>query len=304
MLFHKANPVDSFDNLRERVERMLKTPARRRSEGGQFSLEFPSSDLFERPISIPSDSVRDFLNFLSAVVPDGDMYLFGGVLRDMALLGRRGFTSDIDLVIEGNWPSCVDYLERLGAKRNKFGGYRLEVAGWPIDIWSARETWAIRNGFVEYNGVASLIETTVLNWDAVLMNWRTKKFISRKNYLSEIKERILDVVLEENPDKLGMAVRVFRHLCIKDARKVSRKAARYLASATAFYSYEELKEREIKSYRNSAIDFEVYRFFSLLNSNLNVDFRDRVDLACQRLKQEGLSISNRQAEWDFSSLVD
>ena len=43
------------------------------------------------------------------------------------------------------------------------------------------------------------------------MNWRTRAFIFKENYLDEIQSRVLDIVLEQNPDPMGMAVRVFRH---------------------------------------------------------------------------------------------
>ncbi len=130
--------------------------------------------------------IAEFLDFITAALPDGDVYLFGGVLRDLALLGNKGFDSDIDLVVEGNWHDCARYLESYGAAKNKFGGFRLSVDGWPIDIWNARETWAIKQGLVEYRSIFSLTETTVLNWDAILMNWRTRLFIHRPNYLERL----------------------------------------------------------------------------------------------------------------------
>ena len=71
------------------------------------------------------------------------------------------------------------------------------------------------------HGIASLTETTVLNWDAILMNWRNRTFVCRNDYLSSLRTRVLDVVLQQNPNPLAMAVRVFRHLSIKDARQVT-----------------------------------------------------------------------------------
>ncbi|MFL6621793.1 MAG: hypothetical protein ACJ8NR_04155 [Sulfurifustis sp.] len=220
----------------------------------------------ENAIDCPSKSVVEFLNFISDAVPDGDVYLFGGILRDIALLGKRGFSSDIDLVVEGSWQNCVVYLESLGARKNKFGGYRLKIAGWPIDIWNARETWAIRHGLVDYRGIASLTETTVLNWDAILMNWRTRTFVYRENYLEKLKGRVLDIVLEENPNPLGMAVRVFRHLCLKDARKISPSAANYLGNCAQTYSFDEIKRCETRSFGSSVIDPVTFRFFEHLKA--------------------------------------
>jgi hypothetical protein len=240
----------------------------------------------ESTIKYPSKDIAEFLDFLSDAMPDGDVYLFGGVLRDLALLGARGFNSDIDLVVEGSWNNCVNYLESLGARKNKFGGYRLEVAGWPVDIWNARETWAIKQGLVSYRGIASLIETTVLNWDAILMNWRTKIFICRESYLDEIRARILDVELEENPNPLGMAVRVFRHFCQKDARKITPSAASYLANCAKTFSFSDIRNSEIGSYGNSVIESAVYDFFERLNECEAQDISSRFSVTSDLVKKE------------------
>jgi hypothetical protein len=230
--------------------------------------------------------LAEFLDFITDAMPEGDVYLFGGILRDLALLGRSGFNSDIDAVVEGDWANCVRYLDSLGARKNKFGGYRLVVAGWPVDIWNAKETWAIRHGFVQYKGIASLTETTVLNWDAILMNWRTRSFIYRPYYLEHMHARLLDIVLEENPNPLGMAVRVFRHLCLKDARQLSTKAAQYLAKCAKTYDFNTLKKQELSSYGNSVIEPAVYRLFEHLKDYESMGVRRGFGIASEVLKRE------------------
>lgn len=286
MLLHRPQPVNSIENLRSRVDRLFKTTTNRSNAKSQLSLDLPLTLNPESAIDYPSKSLAEFLNFITDALPDGDVYLFGGVLRDLALLGRKGFNSDIDIVVEGNWSNCVTYLESLGAHKNKFGGYRLEVAGWPIDIWNAKETWAIKQGLVQYKGIVSLTETTVLNWDAILMNWRTRAFIYRKNYLESIKSRVLDIVLEKNPDPLGMVVRVLRHLCLKDAKKITSSAARYLANCAKTYSFDDIKNREVLSYGNSVIDPVVFRFFEHLKLDENLDAHSQFSIASDILKKE------------------
>lgn len=283
---NKMQPVDSIENLRVRIDRFFKPPCGRTKTGSQLSLGLDAIESQERLIDYPSKNIGGFLDFLADALPDGDVYLFGGILRDMALLGKRGFKSDIDLVVEGEWGHCVTYLESLGAQRNKFGGYRLNVADWPIDIWNARETWAIKQGLVKYKGIASLTETTVSNWDAILMNWRTKAFIYRTNYLEEIKARMLDIVLEQNPNPLGMAIRVFRHLCSKDAKKITLTTAKYLAHCVDSYEFEELKAEEIRSYGNNLIDYSFYRLFEHFLDCEENDFALRYSIASDRLKKE------------------
>jgi hypothetical protein len=240
----------------------------------------------EESIVSPTTNIVHFLDFLTDSMPDGDVYLFGGLLRDLALLGARGFNSDVDLVVEGNWLECIQYLEHMRAHRNKFGGYRLKVGEWDVDVWNARETWAIRQGLVKYAGIQSLTETTVLNWDAILMNWRTKNFVHKDNYLDQIQSRVLDIVLEQNPDPKGMAVRVFRHLCLKDAASLTSKAIIYLANSTALFSLQDLFEREIKSYGKSVIEPLLYKFCAHLKANEGLDMTQRITVAGEHTRRE------------------
>lgn len=285
-LGQKPRPVTSTENLRRRVERLLCPTTKKIDDKNQLSLDLPETFRSEDSIKRPTSSIAEFLQFLTDSLPDGDVYLFGGVLRDLALLGGKGFSSDIDIVVEGDWRRCTKYLDHLRARKNKFGGYRLEVAGWDVDIWNAKETWAIKQGIVPYRDIYSLTDTTVLNWDAILMNWRTRAFIFKEGYLSEIQSRVLDVVLERNPDQIGMAVRVFRHLCLKDAKSITPKALMYLANCTATYDLSELSTREIQSYGKSIIEPPIYRFFQHIKANEHLPMNDRITVASEITRKE------------------
>lgn len=258
-------PVDSFQNLHARVTQLLSEQEKLAAfSSPQLALGLGRPSSVREGVSTAANSAAEFLNLVSASVPDGDVYLFGGILRDLALYGKKGFRSDIDLVVEGDWSDLVTYIEHLGAIKNKFGGYRLMVGEWPVDIWNAEDTWAIKQGYVAYKGIASLLDTTVLNWDSILMNWRTGNFVAQPDYLTLLQNRTLHVVLEQNPNPLGMAVRVFRHLCMKDAKRISTGAANYLALSARNYSYELLCSSERKSYGNNKIEkahYETFRSF-------------------------------------------
>jgi len=290
MLLPKAQPVGSTENLRDRVDRLLREPVKSLNRAKQLSLDLSPILNDESKVNYPSQNISTFLNFISDAIPDGDVYLFGGVLRDLALLGRKGFNSDIDLVVEGDWSHFISYLQSLKAHKNKFGGYRLMVGGWPVDVWNAKETWAIKQGFVSYKGIASLTETTVLNWDAILMNWRTRSFVCRENYFEEINTRVLDIVLEKNPNPLGMAVRVFRHFCLKDARKITPSAAKYLANCAKTYSFEEINNAELRSYHNTVIARVLHSFFEHIDASEEQNIQHQFSIANDIVEQElGLS---------------
>lgn len=291
--------VQSLESISERVLYLLSEDSKRSVNRSQLDLDF--SEVSPVP-TLPkySGGISDFLDLISHSVPDGDVYLFGGVLRDLALYGRKGFNSDLDLVVEGEWSAVKDYLEHLGAAKNKFGGYRLHVGGFPVDVWNAQDTWAIKMGYVSYEGIASLLESTVLNWDAVLMNWRTRKIVANRNYLQELHDRKLHVVLQENPNPIGMAVRVFRHLCMKDARKVTKGAANYLAICTHRYSFSELSDSEKQSYGNCEIRPSMYHMFKTFNQIAISQDEERWEVASELISQSDmLTVKN---EGDSSSI--
>lgn len=297
-------PVSSFENLRDRVDKLFsrKLP-KSSSKEEQLSFDlFSTQDLFGEMES-PYVGVKGFLDLLADKIPVGDMYIFGGLLRDVALFGKSGFKSDIDLVIDGEWDSLIPFLERSGATKNKFGGFRLAVSGQPIDIWNARHTWAIEQGYVNYDGIASLTDTTVLNWDAILMNWRTKNFICKPNYLAELKSRTLNIVLEDNPNPIGMAVRVFRHLCLKDAKAISDRTVNYLAKCTRTFSYEQIAESELRSYGSCVIERAIYNFFELVDGEQGSLARERLNAATESAKRRGLALSFLQFEHQFDAAV-
>lgn len=294
--FSKLKPVDSLESLRSRVGRLFSSSDRVK-DPHQFALPLLEEMRNELPVFSPT--LGGFIDFLSASLPHGEVYLFGGVLRDLALLGRAGFNSDIDLVVEGDWRAITRYLDSCGATRNRFGGYRLTVGAWPIDIWNAEETWAIRHGFVEYKGIDSLTRTTVLNWDAILMNWRTKNFVCDSKYLFSLKNRALDIVLEANPNPLGMAVRVFRHLSLKDAKRISPAATEYLGRCTGRFSFNQLTCDELRSYGNSLIDPVLFEFFSCLREGTSSSIRQNFTNAVEIFEDRGLGISLRQLDLDF-----
>ena len=268
----RSRIAETEENLRARVVQLLKEDPEPRAT----SNETDQLDLFggfpvlgnDEYVRTPTSSISEFLGYMCAVLPTGDLYLFGGVLRDLALSGRKGFTSDIDIVVDDDdWTHLVKYLKSRGVTQNRFGGFRLKVNEWPIDIWTARETWAIREGLVEYHGIESLTETTILNWDAILLNWRTKRIICNPDYFRQIKGRVMDVVLTENPNPLGAAVRAFRHLCLKDAKELTTRAARYLADAAHEYPNETIIKSEIDSYRDSIINPAILGFFRHMDTS-------------------------------------
>lgn len=206
-------------------------------------------------------SINKFLNNLAYAQSDGDIYIFGGILRDLAMLGSRGFSSDVDIVVIGQINELFHFLKKYDARLNKFGGFRLHVDNWPVDIWQAEETWAVKNNIIEYQGISSLLGTTILNWDSILMNWRTDKILYKENYFEDICSGTMDIVLFENPNPLGMLVRILRHMQHKEAKRITRRTQEYITKMTRKFSLDEVLCYEKNSYSKVYVDKQIYESF-------------------------------------------
>ena len=189
--------------------------------------------------------------FLDEISDKAHIYIYGGVIRDIALHGVESFNSDIDIVFTGN-DSCLDAIWRkYSAQRNSFGGHRLSVGGWQVDIWKAEHTWAFQEGYRTYQSIESLLSTTITNWDAILYDWQAKRIISSDGYFKDLSNHYLDVVLTKNPNMLGMYVRIIRYCAGKAARHVSPQVADLLKRAFEEFSFEELVDYEQDSFKDS-----------------------------------------------------
>ena len=201
----------------------------------------------------PKSKARQGLySFLDGLTSKVDVYIYGGVIRDIALYGVASFKSDIDIVFTGDETALKSVWTNYGgAERNNFGGHRLNVGRWQVDIWSAEATWAFKEGYRRFESIESMLDTTITNWDAILYHWKDGKIICKEDYFKDLSSYYLDVVLDKNPNMLGMYTRVMRYCMGKAAaRKVSPRVAHLLKSAFEDYSEQELLEYEERSFED------------------------------------------------------
>ena len=151
---------------------------------------------------------RDFLNSVMSV---GRLALIGGAVRDVARQGVLGFKSDLDFVLhKGDVSEFYHVMREYGARKNTFGGFRVELGRARIDIWALEDTWARRVGLRNVTSLVDLVDCTFFDWDAVIFDIDTGSLISRPNYLTLIASRTLELNLEENPNPKGSLVRAIR----------------------------------------------------------------------------------------------
>lgn len=197
----------------------------------------------------------EFLDDLNTVA---NVYIFGGVVRDIALRGVRSFRSDIDVVIETDNSDYLNLIQQFYPEQNKFGGYRLLIEGWSVDLWEVDKTWAFAIGLKSYDSIDSLLETTITNWDSALYDWSNKKLIANENYVEDIQAGYLDVNLSENPNELGMIVKILRFCADPNFNTLSGDSLRYLRERTDKFTFDEIYEYEKRSYNQRLISVTLY----------------------------------------------
>lgn len=176
------------------------------------------------------------------------------MLRDLALVGSAGFSSDIDIVTTAPASELKNAISSFFPVQNRFGGYRFVVRGCSFDIWRLEDTWAFKQGFLDIRGFEDLLNTTFFNLDAIAFHLTRKDILARPTYFSELQKGILDINLQANPNPEGMAARALRLVQFKDV-SLSPRLSEYVirhadsnllghSSASALFV---LKEFHIKS---------------------------------------------------------
>ena len=178
----------------------------------------------------------------------GLIVVFGGILRDLALFGNKDFYSDLDLVIDTrDLDGFHNYMFSIGAKFNRYLGYRAIIGSWRVDIWPLQNTWAHREGYVVIKSFEDLLNTTFFGCDAILYNTSQKNLVTKRGYFEELSKRLLEINLLPSPNPIGNAVRAFRYAIDKNFIW-SHELSLYIAERIEDLGWSALIEHEWQSY--------------------------------------------------------
>jgi len=162
----------------------------RRTSGREINEYFSSA-------CVSSGEFREFIETLKLEIPE--TVVFGGMLRDFYFDLPSNFQSDIDFVCSDPSAKIERVLHRYNPVKNKFGGFRMVVGKYPVDIWALDQTWAFKQGLVEGNDFEDLCSTTFFNVDAVYFPIKGSRVEQSKSFKAATQTRVLDINLEENP---------------------------------------------------------------------------------------------------------
>ncbi len=189
-------------------------------------------------------------------------YLFGGVLRDLLILGRRQRPRDIDVVVAGESRQLDPDLAPNIRHKNRFGGFRLELSRWNVDVWQLEKTWAFQHNAHLLPQPENLPRTTFLNVEAVAVSighHGRAESIYEHNFFRAIQTKTIDINFEDNPypalatvRALATAFRIQFTLSPNLARYIlnaerSQGASGLIAAQETHYGYVRFRRSEIKS---------------------------------------------------------
>lgn len=142
--------------------------------------------------------------------------IVGGMARDFARVGKTGFNSDVDLVVDAPADAVAAMARSINARANAFGGYSIEELGWNVDFWALETTWAVRQGHVQAQGLADFTRSTFFNYDAVIYDLKRRRVLFDDCYLEGLRRREMEVNLLPNPTTMGNLYRAVRRILLWD----------------------------------------------------------------------------------------
>lgn len=202
-----------------------------------------------------SDEHQKARGMLNALANSCPTWIFGGMVRDVALFGPGGFSSDIDIVVNLPLTDLVSLLSKLSTNAlriNKFGGIRFNYHNFEFDIWSLNETWAFRENHIACTGESSLLKTTLMSWDAVLFDLRSEKVLSTENYITDLYCRHLELVLKTNPNPCGSVTKILRTIFTKQVKTLGPEICQFLQDELPKSCYEALHVYDIRHHKSSS----------------------------------------------------
>lgn len=146
---------------------------------------------------------KALLTFIKNLMEDGELYLFGGAVRDYLENNLNSFR-DLDFVVKSKSSININienYIPaRVKFKRNRYNGYKINFSDCIVDIWNIENTWAFKNNKL-HTSVENLLNSVYLNIDSLLYLLNEDKYINDCNIIYEsIKsKKQLDIICQETP---------------------------------------------------------------------------------------------------------
>lgn len=142
----------------------------------------------------------EIVDFINTLKNRTKVFIFSGIIRDYFLFKKHTPFRDIDLIIEDDL-ILEDIFQNLTYKKNSFGGYKIKFESVEIDLWVIKKTWALNQGQLkfEFDYLNALPKTTFFNFSSIIYSLNAKRFIVGIDFLRFLRDKKIELVLEENP---------------------------------------------------------------------------------------------------------
>ncbi len=160
------------------------------------------------------EALRAFVQ--SEIMTLGAAAIVGGLVRDFALGGRRGFHSDVDIVIDAPEDQVTQLGKRLRAIENRFGGFCYKSDFGKVDFWALETTWAHKCGYVNVGSISDITRSTFFDCDSVLYDLGSRQVTADAQYFDRLKARTIEINLAETPSTNGNLLRAIRRMFFWD----------------------------------------------------------------------------------------
>lgn len=200
------------------------------------------------------DSVNALLESCNSV---GEAYLFGGQVRD-ALLGAIGAFGDVDIFVSG--PLDPEFAERVSRihRRTNFGGMRLVIGRYDVDIWELTKSHAFRYERGPEKSVRGLLSTVCFSTDAVAVSLLSGRVLADSSFNRTAKSRVFEFVSKPSSLEILQVVRIAR-LCVKNGVRPDAEVCQYFVDGLRSFGVDGLVVAEQKWKGRRLLDERVIR---------------------------------------------
>lgn len=213
-------------------------------------------------IYLESNLDNEILEFIDILGKHTSLYLFSGIIRDF-FVAPKSVIRDVDLVYDTENDINIEYLLlNYKFKKNSFGGYKIFIKNYIVDIWNLNETWGLNKGQLtfKFNSLHKLPDTTFFNFSSIVYSLNENEFIVGRPFLDFIKKKEIDLVMEENP---------FPELCVINTMyyqkkmnfKLSKKLREYIINKEEIIPITELLDIQIKHFNEILFDEDEIHYF-------------------------------------------
>jgi hypothetical protein len=208
--------------------------------------------------------------------------LFGGVVRDLFVLGSRRYPRDIDVVLSNaGTDEVIGEFSGEDYRQNRFGGLHLNVARWSFDVWPLSKTWAFTTDASLSPSAENLPKTTFLDVEAIAVTLDGPNKIGQiysNGFFRSVMERSIDINYARNPYPSLAAIRSIM-TAYKLHFQISRRLAEYITLTISEAGIRSLVDAQEQHYRRVLFrEADIGEIFKHFVNQLASDDRPRVNL--------------------------